>query len=122
MQHTTHFKNPGPSTKSARPTSAVDDPPQSAMADPTKKIAGLAKTGGAVVGGQVAATVITNQALKFGGSMTAPGTIGHNTGAIGLPMVLGMLVMGLSKKEAVKHAGIGAVTAGVSACFKKSIL
>ena len=85
------------------------------MADPTKRIAGLAKTGGAVISGQVAATVITNQALRFGGGMTAPGTVGHKVGSVALPVVLGAIVMGVSKKEAVQNAGIGAVTAGVAA-------
>lgn len=114
MKKTTHFKNgPGPSTKSARRSPAPDDTPT--RMDASKKVAGLAKKGAAIAAGQVGATVITNQALKMGGQITAPGTIGNTAGAIGLPMLIGAVVLGFSKKEEVQMAGFGCLTAGVAA-------
>lgn len=115
MDLETYFKNPSDrTTQSARRPPASDDTPIP-MADTGAKVAGLAKKGAAIAAGQVGATVITNQALKLGGRVTAPGTIGNTAGAIGLPMLIGAVVLGFSKKDTVQMAGFGCLTAGVAA-------
>ena len=115
MELETYFKNPSgqSSKKSARHTPVPDTPPTGM--DPAKQITGLVKTGGAVVGGQVAATLITTQALSMGGELTRSGTLGHKLGSVAIPVVVGGLVMGLSKNKSVQMAGVGAVSAGVAA-------
>lgn len=116
MKETVTFhRNPSGSTsqKSARHTSVADDTP-TAM-DAGKKITGLVKKGGSVVGGQLAATALTTQGLAMMGDRAAPGTLINKAGSVVGPMLLGAVVLGLSKNDLVQMAGIGAVAAGVAA-------
>ena len=110
---TLHRNPSGSSTKSERRPSAADDTP-TAM-DAGKKITKLVKTGGSVVGGQVAATVLTTQGLAMLGDKAAPGSMLHKAGSVVAPIALGAVVMGLSKNELVQMAGLGAVASGVAA-------
>lgn len=115
MELETYFKNPsGQSSNQSTRRSSANDESNTAM-DAGKKITSLVQTGGAVVGGQVAATVITTQALAMGGDITRAGSIGHKVGSVALPVAIGGLVMGLSKNKTVQMAGVGAVSAGVAA-------
>lgn len=109
MKRTTYHKNP---------SGSASDPPETTLTDmaenATSKVTGLVRQGGAVIGGQVAASVLTKMALdKFGGAKTAPGTTGRNLGNVALPIALGMGVLAFSKNEDVQNAGLGCVVAGV---------
>lgn len=82
--------------------------------DAGKKVSGLVQTGGAVIGGQVAATVLTNLGLNMLGATAAPGTMVRKAGVVVAPIALGAVIMGLSKNERVQEAGIGCLAAGVA--------
>ena len=83
--------------------------------DATKQIAGLAKKGGALVGGQMAATIATEQGLNMAGDIAAEGTTVRKAGRIALPMLIGLVGLSFSKKDLVQMASYGAIAAGTQA-------
>lgn len=125
MTETSFFKNPGPPSSETRKTGRSSTPASGEPAgtstspmstqDTGKKVSGLVQTGTAIIGGQVAAAVLTNIGLNMLGATAAPGTVIRKAGVVVAPILLGLAVTSLSKNEKIQEAGLGMCSAGVAA-------